>query len=762
MDGHFQRGIMPLGVHSSSRTVAAAVFLTAVSIESVCAQPGPTEDRTASFSADQTSFFEKEVRPILKARCLKCHGEGPKIKGGLRLDSRAAILRGGELGPAVSLGDPAESLVLRAIRYDELEMPPGGKLPAREIAILTRWVEQGLPWPNENKRRSTTDGVVQRSVLPPRNGATVRDSWSYRPVSRPPLPTVQNHGWCRTPIDAFVLARLEAEGLAPARAADRVALIRRLRFALTGLPPTPEEVDEFVADQAADAYERLVDRLLESPQHGEAWARHWLDLVRYGETNGYERDSAKPLAWRFRDYVIDALNHDKPYDRFVREHIPGDLLAPASADALIATGLYRLGIWDDEPADRPLAHYDGLDKVLSTAGQVILGKSINSARCHDHKVDPISQREYYRLLAFFADVTDQDGKNLKKAFDRSGRRIDVMCVSEQGRADTHVLLRGNPTLRGEAVKPGVPVVLADRAAEFASGPGKRSALAKWLTDPRNPRTARVLVNRLWQYHFGRGIVPTSNDFGGLGEPPSHRELLDWLAAEFMEGGWSIKRIQRLIVLSNTFQMSAHGSTKGIAVDPANRWMWRFPMRRLSAEEIRDAVLSVSGTINFKAGGPSVCPPIPRAVLAGQSVPGQGWKTSPPAEAWRRSVYVHIKRSLLVPILAIHDAADTDTSCPVRYTTTVPTQALGFLNGEFSNEQAAHLARRIRHEAPASVEAQVRRAIRLTTAREATSGEVSSDADFIRKLSAEARLEPEAALQQYCLLVLNANEFVYLD
>jgi hypothetical protein len=728
----------------------------------VCAQLAEVKDRSPSFSAEQISSFEKDVQPILKARCLKCHGEGPKIKGGFRIDSRAAILRGGELGPAVSLGEPVESLMLRAIRYDELEMPPGGKLPAQEIAILTRWVEQGLPWPWEKSRATVAAASDRRPIAPAEVKAKARDSWSYRPVSRPLVPAVKNLALCRTAIDAFVLARLEAEGLPPARPADRVHLIRRLRFDLTGLPPTPEEVDDFVADQAADAYERLVDRLLESPQHGAAWGRHWLDLVRYGETNGYERDSAKPLAWRYRDYVIDALNHDKPYDGFVREQVAGDEIAPGSAEPLIATGFYRLGIWDDEPADRALAHYDGLDNVLSTAGQVFLGMSINCARCHDHKVDPISQREYYRLLGFFADVIDQDGKNLKKAVDRAGRRIDVMCVSERGRADTHILLRGNPNLRGDAVEPGVPSVLADPAPTFAHGPGKRRALAAWLTDPRNPRTARAFVNRLWQYHFGRGIVPTSNDFGGLGEPPSHPDLLDWLAAEFMEGGWSIKRIHRLIVLSSTYRMSSQGSTRGLAVDPSNRWIWRFPMRRLSAEEIRDAVLCASGTLNLKAGGPSICPPIPRAVLAGQSVPGQGWTTSPPAEASRRSVYVHIKRSLLVPILAIHDAADTDTSCPVRYTTTVPTQALGLLNGEFSNEQAAHLALRIRRDAPASVDAQVRRAIRLTTAREPTSDEVRADAGFIRKLMTDGRLDLQAALQQYGLLLLNANEFVYLD
>jgi hypothetical protein len=749
-------------VHCGFQTVSAVVLLAAACFESARSHSDEIREHVGAFSVAQVAFFENDVQPILKARCLKCHGEGPKIKGGFRLDSREAILRGGDLGPAVSLDDPAASLLLRAIRYDELEMPPGGKLPAVEIAVLTRWVQEGVPWKNEKPRAPNPGARDLTSLAGVQAEAKTRDAWSYRPVRRPPVPSVKAQAWCRTPIDTFVLARLEAEGLTPATPADRVALIRRLRFDLTGLPPAPEEVDDIVTEPAADAYERLVDRLLNSPQYGEAWGRHWLDLVRYGETNGYERDSAKPFVWRFRDYVIDSLNRDKPYDLFVREQIAGDAIAPRSAEPVIATGFYRLGIWDDEPADRPLAHFDGLDNVLSTAGQVFLGISINCARCHDHKVDPISQRDYYRLLAFFADVTDQDGKNLRKAVDRSGREIEVMCVAERARAETHVLLRGNPTLRGEAVGAGVPAVLADPAPTFAAGVGKRTALAEWLTDSRNPRTARALVNRLWQYHFGRGIVPTPNDFGGLGEPASHPELLDWLAAEFMEGGWSIKRIHRLILLSSTYGMSSRGSAQGLAVDPSNRWIWRFPMRRLSAEEIRDAMLSASGTLNYKAGGPSVCPPIPRGVLAGQSVPGQGWKTSPPAEASRRSVYVHIKRSLLIPILAIHDAADTDMSCPVRHTTTVPTQALGLLNGEFANEQAANLAVRIQREIPGSLELQVRRAIRLTTAREPTPREISSDANFIRKLISDSRLEPRRALEHYCLVLLNSNEFIYLD
>jgi hypothetical protein len=750
-----------LSVRSACQTLCVVVILAAVCSRGSCALGDDVKDRAERFSPEQVAFFEKAVRPVLTARCLKCHGGGPKIKGGLRLDSRAAILRGGDLGPAVTLSNPAESLLLRAIRYEELEMPPAGKLPANESAILTRWVEEGLAWSSERPPVAATE--IARTTGTPQPGKTnAPNSWSYRPVSRPMIPSVKDSIWCRTPIDAFVLARLESQGLSRAEPADRTTLLRRLRFDLTGLPPTLEEADAFAADRSADAYERLVDRLLESPQYGEAWGRHWLDLVRYAETNGYERDSAKPMAWRYRDYVIDCLNKDKPYDTFVREHLAGDQITPGSAAALIATGFYRLGTWDDEPADRPLAHYDGLDNVLSTAGQVFLGMSINCARCHDHKVDPISQREYYRLLAFFADVTDQDGKNLKKAVDRSGRRIDVMCVSEAGQADTRVLLRGSPSLPGDTVTPGVPAVLGESDLPTASGARKRRLLADWITQAKNPRTARAMVNRIWQYHFGRGIVPTSNDFGGLGEPPTHPELLDWLAAEFVEGGWSIKRIHRLILLSSTYRMSSRGSARELAADPSNRWVWRFPMRRLAAEEIRDAILFVSGTLNFKAGGPSVCPPIQRAVLAGQSVPGQGWKSSPPAEASRRSVYVHIKRSLLLPILATHDAADTDTSCPVRYTTTVPTQALGLLNGEFTNEHARHLAKRVEGEAPGGLEAQIGSATRLVMAREATAQEAAADAAFIRNLIGQTRLDPQTALQQYCLLLLNSNEFVYVD
>ncbi|WP_165222340.1 PSD1 and planctomycete cytochrome C domain-containing protein [Aquisphaera insulae] len=711
------------------------------------AAPGPSK----------VEFFRSRVEPILRNRCLKCHGGEAKIRGGLRLDSRASILEGGDQGPAVALDRPEQSLILQAVRFEGLEMPPSGKLPAEEVATLDRWIREGMSW---------TAGDTASRVDTPSNPRPTKAKANSAPkvvfhaVVRPPIPPVVHADRVRNPIDAFLNARLEAAGLSPAGPADRVAWIRRVSYDLTGLPPTPEEVDAYLADRSADADARLVDRLLASPRYGEAWGRHWLDLVRYAETNGYERDGAKPFAWRYRDYVIRAFNDDRPYDRFLHEQLAGDEIDPNSVDSVAATGFYRLGLWDDEPVDRPQARYDGLDGIVSTTGQVFLGLSINCARCHDHKKDPIPQADYYRLLAFFHDVTHPDGKDLKEVGPAPG--VPVMCVREEGQAETHVLLRGNPNALGPAVEPGTPGMLGECYASFPRGSGKRRALADWLTDRRNPMTARVMANRLWQFHFGRGIVPTPNDFGALGEPATHPELLDWLAGELMDGGWTLKRMHRLIVLSGAYRMSSRSSDGGLSKDPGNQLYWRFPMRRLSGEEVRDSILAVSGVLNDRAGGPSVCPPIPAEVLAGQSIPGLGWTVSPPEEASRRSVYVHVKRSLPLPILATHDAPDTDSSCPVRYTTTVPSQALGLLNGEFANRHAALLAKRLVRERPGSLDEQVRRAIRLCTGAEPPAEEIRRDVEWIRSLEKDARLDDAAALQHYALLSLSANAFLYLD
>jgi hypothetical protein len=738
--------------------VAVALLLAALAggprAQAPAEKSGPPDSPP---SAEQVSFFEKEVLPILKANCFKCHGNG-KARGGLSLASRAGVLKGGDLGPAVSLTQPEESVLLKAIRYQGgLEMPPSGRLKPAEVATLTRWVREGLPYP---------DGGPAPVVAGPK-GLRVTDMdrqyWAYRPVSRPEPPAVKNRAWVRNPIDAFLLAGLEAKGLAPNPEADRRALARRVYYDLTGLPPAPEEVDAFVSDPAPDAYERLVDRLLASPHYGEKWARHWLDLVRYGETKGFEFDRPKPFVWRYRDYVIDAFNRDLPYDQFVREQIAGDRLAAVTPQTLTATGYYLLGQWDDGAADRVLQRYEALDSILSTTGQVFLGMSLGCARCHDHKRDPIPQKDYYRLLAFFHNLGDLTGRTTRRVQPQgAGPAIDLLAVSERGSAPTYVLLRGNPQAKGDRVEAGFPEVLARGPAEKAPPQQGRLALADWLTDGNNPLTARVMVNRLWQHHFGRGIVPTPNDFGRLGEPPTHPELLDWLASEFVAGGWRVKRMHRLLMTSSAYRMSVRGQEQALRLDPANTLFWRFNLRRLSAEEVRDSMLAVSGRLNLKQGGPSIYPPIPREVLAGQSRPGAGWKTSPPDEAVRRSVYIHVKRSLLVPLLAQFDLADTDASCPVRFTTTVSTQALGLLNGEFSSEQAEAFVRRLKREAPAGLEAQLRRAVRLITGRVPAAAEVADDVAFVNSLRQTDGLGEDEALRFYCLMLLNANEFIYLD
>jgi mono/diheme cytochrome c family protein len=809
-----------------------------------CASPAPTAERPPS--AEDARFFEAQVRPILQARCVTCHGR-EKARSGLRLGDRDALLKGGRRGPAVSLDKPDESLLLQAVNHQDLKMPPGGKLPPEQIDILARWVRKGAPWP---------EGVALIEPHgPPPVDEQARGFWSFRPVSRPPVPAIRDAGWVRTPIDAFVLARLEAAGLRPAPPAGKTSLLRRLYFDLVGLPPSPEEVDAFLADDAPDAYERVVERLLASPHYGERWARHWLDLVRFAETNSFEVDGPKPNAWRYRDYVIKSFNDDKPYDRFIKEQLAGDEVEPLTADGLVATGYYRLGPWDPGAPDRLQATFDELDDVVATTGQAFLGLTVNCARCHDHKNDPFPQKDYYRLLAFFRGVQRYGPRGSQRALPvaegqagpsaevvayqkklaavaaemkavedalepqlTGGERDDfvipqnrpdilrkhvpehvsqetldryqslaaertglerrrpaglaqALSVSEGGPTppDTFVLLRGSPRAPGDRVEPGFPSVLATRAAVLpapaagARTSGRRRVLAEWLASPDNPLTARVMANRLWQHHFGRGIVRSANDFGYRGTPPTHPELLDWLATEFVARGWSVKAMHRLIVTSSAYRVSSRPEPAALARDPDNDLFGRRDLRRLSAEEVRDAILAVCGNLNAThMGGPGVYPRLSAEVFAGQSRPGDGWGRSPPEEQARRSVYVHVKRSLLLPLLAAFDAADTDFSCPVRFTTTVPTQALGMLNGDFVNEQAGVLAADLRRRAGDDPAAQVRLALRRVAQREPSAGEVGRGVALLARLRDRHGLTPDEALRDFCLLALNLNEFVYLD
>jgi hypothetical protein len=805
--------------------------------------------------AEGERFFASHVQPILERRCLSCHS-GDKPPGSLALSRRDAILKGGVSGPAVSLERPDESLLLAAINHQGRRMPPQGKLSREEIEALTRWVKLGLPW-------SAAEGPAaaggRRHEPPPVNAETMRH-WSFQPLQRSAPPGVRNRAWVRNAIDRFVLHSLEAARLDPSPRAPKAVLIRRAFYDLTGLPPSPEEVQQFIADDTPQAWPRLIERLLGSPQYGEKWGRHWLDLVRFAESNSYERDGTKPNAWRYRDYVVQSLNQDKPYDQFVLEQLAGDELTPRTPERIIATGYYRLGIWDDEPADREQALYDDLDDIASTTGQVFLGLTLGCARCHDHKLDPIPQKDYYRFLAFFSGVqrygvrsaasteessqrplvanAEQERQRVaieayrasvranqeaivslerpiladltpveNEEWRREGARIQIvkarvprlldqeafdryvalgeersrlrgsappaldmaLCVSEIGPRprETFVMLRGNPHVRGEQVEPGFPSVLAPPAPEVAPPPfgdtsGRRLALARWIASPRNPLTARVMVNRVWQHHFGRGLVRTSSDFGFQGERSTHPELLDWLSREFVARGWRLKTLHRMIMLSATYQMSSRGHRAALAKDPRNDLFWRFDMRRLQAEEVRDSILAVSGRLNLKMGGPSFYPTLPAEVLAGQSRPGENWGRSTPEEQARRSVYIFVKRSLAVPILAGFDSPEPDLTCPVRFATTQPTQALGMLNSAFVNEQARAFAQSVRREAGDDPSAQVRLALWRVLQRPPSTTEIVRGVRHVQALQRVERLSAEDALSSFCLVALNLNEFVYLD
>ena len=833
------RGVSLLGLLVASWTLAAA----------------PVQGTEVS---QQGKFFDEQVQPILARHCFKCHGAEAKIKGGLKLTNQEAVFAGGDSGPAVDLDDLDASPLLEAINYEGLEMPPSGKLKDEELAILTKWVKSGAPW-SATTVEFGFEGEAEHGHGPPQVNDETKQFWSYQRVQRPAAPDVQRADWVSNPIDAFILHQLEQRGLSPSSPAGKAALVRRAYYDLTGLPPTLAQVRKFVVDNSDGAFERVIDELLESPHYGERWGRHWLDLVRYAESNSFERDGAKPHIWRYRDYVIDSFNEDKPYDQFIREQLAGDELDEMTPASYIATGYFRIGQWDDEPTDQLQADFDGLDDTMATTTQVFMGMTLNCARCHDHKIDPIPQSDYYRMLSFFRGVKPYGHRRLDESnlvsFDKhtgqvidnalakgisdekrklektlreieqkvkpkltepekedfqfednrvtmlkskvpelvtqqqvdeydaalkqlrnvrsadeelTARSITAFGVSEAGREvpATHIMIRGSAHALGDEVEPGFPSVLdfpdPDEIAPRGSTSGRRLALANWISSPENPLTARVLVNRLWQHHFGRGIVETPNDFGFQGAAPTHPRLLDWLASELIAGGWKLKRMHKLIMTSSAYRMSSTPNEASLTADVDNKLFWRMNMRRLSAEEIRDSILKTNGTLNLKRGGPSIYPEISAAVLQGQSRPGSGWGTSSPEEACRRSVYIHVKRSLITPILASFDFADTDFSCPVRFVTTQPTQALGMMNGDMLNREAGIFAQRLRDEAGDVLPDQVALALRLALQREPTAQEIQRGVRFVEAVQKEDGASRDTALDQFCLLILNLNEFIYLD
>ncbi len=775
--------------------------------------------------------FASDVQPILARRCYACHGPDQQ-EGSLRFDDRSTLVGEADSGLIpIAPGKAAESeLVRRITTKDESErMPPEGKpLSESEVAILIDWIE---------------------------SGANYTSHWAFQPPTQPALPSVTNRVWPQQPLDNFVLARIEGRGLEPASQATAEELVRRVYLDVIGLPPSPETVESLSRNWSHETYQRLVDRLLADPAFGERWARNWLDVVRFAETNSFERDGVKPNAWKYRDYVIHAFSSDKPYDQFIREQIAGDELDTVTDESLTATGYYRLGIWDDEPADPLQAEFDGYDDLVTTTSQAFLALTLNCARCHDHKIDPLTQKDYYGMVAFLRDVTpygtrgdqrtnsqiDLDPELAKeyddlaarrRAIERESRQIEQTAIKQMPAADqratespgrrkllseklqqyvsaetweeysqlqgeleqidrkkrqlpprrtvlglakltprpkqTYVLLRGNPHSDGAAVEPAFPKLLGGGVPpvptrpEDAHSAGRRRILADWLAANDNWLTARVIVNRIWLHYFGRGIVRSPNNFGLMGEPPTHPQMLDFLATELVRNRWHLKSIHRMILLSSTYQLSSRAAPRLLSEDPANDLFCRQNVRRLSAEQIRDSVLAVTQQLNEQQYGRSMYPALSAEVLASQSRPGSGWEQSSASDQARRSIYIHVKRSLPVPLLSAFDFPETDISCEARFLTTQPGQALSMLNSQWMQQQASALLRRVQRDVGESLPLQAQRCLEVTLARPAEPEDVAELVDLVRRLQDEHDMSQQAAREAMCLVALNLNAFFYLD
>jgi hypothetical protein len=817
--------------------------------------------------ATDTSSAEA-VKAILEKRCLTCHGQAQT--SGLDLRSIDGIKKGGKRGPAIVPHHAEQSLLYRAVtRTGDLKMPPGAPLPAGEIAALRIWIEQGGAWLESN--------------------APASEWWAFRKVVRPEVPAVTATRWSTNPIDRFIYRTLQQQGLHPVAPADKRTLLRRVYLDLHGLPPAPAEVEAFVNDDSPQAYEKLVDRLLASPRYGERWGRHWLDVVRYADTGGFETDMYYANAWRYRDYVIKSFNDDKPYDRFVQEQIAGDEIWPDNLDlngsydippeklkhleARIGTTLYTIGPTYHEAAlNGEQLRYEWMTDAVDTTGAAFMGLTIGCARCHDHKFDPVSQRDYHRMMAIFAgseereiavvSKMDQFGfksgypgllqvEEDKAAIQRIDQKATKQAVEEikakfpaevraayemkpEGRSreqeeqaskveralaeaglrenaagktfvprftpnekderdrlifklgevalaarfampsatvlahadvvpETHMTVRGDFHGTGAKVGPGFPRVLGgtEDIPEPSSGPfvpQRRKALAEWLTRPDHPLTARVIVNRVWAWHFGRGLVATPGDFGRQGERPSEPELLDWLSSEFVQQGWSLKKLHRMILLSNTYRLSSASDEANAKIDPDNRYLWRMNRQRLDAETLRDAVLAISGSLNLKMGGKPVVPPLTAEEKTGMWALSQWPVALDPAEYDRRSVYLYVKRSFPYPMFEIFDEPDSSESCPRRDTTTVAPQALALLNSEFMLQNAERLAKRVERENAGGAGARARAVWKLVLGRTPNPEEQERALEFI----AHGAAGQASPLTQLCLVLLNMNEFLYVD
>lgn len=823
--------------------------------------------------------FKETVSPLLRMSCVRCHGAESQ-KGRLRLDTLAGALKGGASGPALVPYEPDKSLMLiRALHNDSMrEIPPKDPPSEEDLAVMRRWIATGAQWPEKREKSAPTLAKKDRvgdAWSDPRNPVTKAfdgkrlDLWSLQPIKRQPIPPVRDKSWPRTELDHFTLAAMEKAGVKPAAEAPWRTLIRRLYLDMTGLPPTPEQMEEHAADSSGRAYERLVDRLLESPAYGEHWARFWLDVVRYSDSNGFDYDEFRPTAWTFRDYVVRSLNADKAYDRFAREQIAGDEMVEneprdeEERDCLIGTGYLRIGPYDNSAArfgERDRCRAQVLSDLVETTGAVFLGINFVCSKCHDHKTDPITQADYYRFRAFFEpsrpadEITLDLGEEAKQLEDetlaveraaqavrdienpvfrrlRAQNRVKLSKEKQQlittsadqlseflrekarlakaeaeptldqvlaaltpdekaahqkatahladlekkrtepqkgfmvtdsvsGPFETFLLHQGDFLQPRDRVEPGVPAVLDPNPLPPAkvkreNSTGRRTALVEWLFSEQNPLTARVIVNRIWQGHFGTGLVATPNDFGHGGARPSHPELLDWLALRFRADGWSFKKLHRLILNSATYRQ---GMTTPELAGAGSFFHHRAP-RRMTAESIRDSLLQVSGLLSPKKGGPPVWPEIPQEVLLtspsalfDDESKTRGWYPSPHDQTLVRSLYLVQKRSLQVPLLAAFDLPDNNLSCACRPVSTVAPQALTLMNNEFMQEVVHALADRVHRETGEGEEEQVRRVYALALQRTPDADELEVCTDFLHR----------HGLRELCRSLLNLNEFAYVD
>jgi hypothetical protein len=592
-----------------------------------------------------------------------------------------------------------------------------------------------------------------------------RAHWAFRPLAAPVVPHVSDTAWPRNPIDEFILLALRESNLEPSPEADRVTLLRRATLDLTGLPPTPQQVQEFLADDEPGAFERIIDRLLASPAYGERWAQHWLDLARFAETDGFEHDHIRPDAWKYRDWVIRALNDDLPYGEFVRLQIAGDLVRPGDEAAAVATGFALAGPdMPDINLERERRHMV-LNDIAATVGSVFLGLQLGCAECHDHKYDPLSQADFYRLRAFFESALDFEEHKF-------GRVLHERAPAKKGRSVAYLYERGDFRRRGPSVEPAFPRIAVGQLKSLGpatdGSPPNRLTLANWLVSDGNFLAWRVIVNRIWQHHFGQGLVRTPSDFGVMGDVPSHAALLDWLAAEFMRRGGSLKQMHKLMLSSATYRQSSRPTENqspaesarwqsAAQLDPENRLLWRANRVRLEGEVIRDSMLAAAGRLSSRTGGQGVMPPLPDELKT--TLLKDQWTESPEEEDHRRrSIYIFARRNLRFPIFEAFDRPETTVTCPVRSQSTIAPQALLLLNSEFSLHMARHLAELVRAQSSDNREAQIEWIYRRALGRTPTELQTARAKDFL----AERDRDSADGLTLLCLAVFNTNEFVYVD